>query len=292
MLRYFSDLIFDVGMHTGIDTEFYLRKGFRVVAVEANSELTTRANQKFHQEIADGRLVIIPKAIASRPGMVNFWFNQTNDEWSSLAQEYVSRNARVGAPSSARAVPAVLFSDLLRDHGIPYYLKIDIEGADHLCLESLHDFECRPPFVSVETSGTNDFGYTFQLLAHLYLLGYRHFKLVNQYMLHTYILPNPPREGEFVEYRFPRNASSGPFGEETPGPWVSIEAIIEKYRGILRLQNRYTVQAKRFRPVLSLLYYRLHGLFRREPVGWYDIHAKFDPGDEHPDAGLDLKSSS
>lgn len=292
MLRYFPDLIFDVGMHTGVDTEFYLRKGFRVVAVEANSDLTTQAKQKFDRDIAAGRLVIIPKAIASKPGLVNFWLNQTNDEWSSLTQEYVRRNARVGAASTATAVPAVRFSDLLRDHGIPYYLKIDIEGADHLCLESLHEFEYRPPFISVETSGTNDFGYTFQLLAHLYLLGYRQFKLVNQYMHHRYTLPNPPREGEFVEYRFPKNASSGPFGEETPGPWVSIEAIIEKYRKILCLQDRYTVQAKRFRPALSLLYYRLHDLFRREPVGWYDIHAKYEPGGEHADVGLDLKRPS
>lgn len=29
------DLIFDIGMHRGEDSEFYLRKGFRVVAVEA-----------------------------------------------------------------------------------------------------------------------------------------------------------------------------------------------------------------------------------------------------------------
>ena len=31
-----SDLIIDVGMHTGKDTLFYLQKGFRVVAIEAN----------------------------------------------------------------------------------------------------------------------------------------------------------------------------------------------------------------------------------------------------------------
>jgi hypothetical protein len=29
------DLIFDVGFHRGEDTDFYLKKGFRVVAVEA-----------------------------------------------------------------------------------------------------------------------------------------------------------------------------------------------------------------------------------------------------------------
>ena len=30
-----DDLIFDIGMHIGQDTEVYLKKGFRVVAVEA-----------------------------------------------------------------------------------------------------------------------------------------------------------------------------------------------------------------------------------------------------------------
>lgn len=31
-----SDRIFDIGMHRGEGTRFYLAKGFRVVAVEAN----------------------------------------------------------------------------------------------------------------------------------------------------------------------------------------------------------------------------------------------------------------
>jgi 16S rRNA A1518/A1519 N6-dimethyltransferase RsmA/KsgA/DIM1 with predicted DNA glycosylase/AP lyase activity len=33
-----KDLIYDVGMHHGEDTEFYLRKGFRVVAFEADPD--------------------------------------------------------------------------------------------------------------------------------------------------------------------------------------------------------------------------------------------------------------
>ena len=31
-----DDLIFDVGFHKGEDTEFYLKKGFPVVAADAN----------------------------------------------------------------------------------------------------------------------------------------------------------------------------------------------------------------------------------------------------------------
>lgn len=38
-----NSLIIDVGMHTGRDTEFYLKKGFNVVAIEANPELVKKA---------------------------------------------------------------------------------------------------------------------------------------------------------------------------------------------------------------------------------------------------------
>jgi hypothetical protein len=31
-----GNLIYDFGMHDGADTDYYLRKGFRVVAVEAD----------------------------------------------------------------------------------------------------------------------------------------------------------------------------------------------------------------------------------------------------------------
>lgn len=33
------NLIYDVGLHRGEDTDFYLKKGFHVVALEANPEL-------------------------------------------------------------------------------------------------------------------------------------------------------------------------------------------------------------------------------------------------------------
>ena len=36
---YDPNLIYDVGLHLGEDTEYYLKKGFRVIAFEANPEL-------------------------------------------------------------------------------------------------------------------------------------------------------------------------------------------------------------------------------------------------------------
>ena len=47
-----GDLIYDLGLHTGQDTEFYLKKGFNVVAIEANPLLVTEAEARFALEVA------------------------------------------------------------------------------------------------------------------------------------------------------------------------------------------------------------------------------------------------
>lgn len=43
-------------MHIGADTDFYLRKGFRVVAVEANPDLAARCQHRFRSEGDAGQL--------------------------------------------------------------------------------------------------------------------------------------------------------------------------------------------------------------------------------------------
>ena len=42
-----EDLIYDVGMHDGDDTAYYLDKGFQVVAVEANPVLVQSGRERF-----------------------------------------------------------------------------------------------------------------------------------------------------------------------------------------------------------------------------------------------------
>jgi predicted RNA methylase len=44
-----SDLVYDVGMNNGDDSAFYLRAGFRVVAVEANPLLCRAAESRFRR---------------------------------------------------------------------------------------------------------------------------------------------------------------------------------------------------------------------------------------------------
>ena len=64
-----TKLIFDIGMHHGLDTEFYLLKGFRVVAVEANPLLVRNAQERFANYLRSEQLVIVNLGIMNNPGI-------------------------------------------------------------------------------------------------------------------------------------------------------------------------------------------------------------------------------
>lgn len=260
-----DDLIFDVGMHDATDSEFYLRKGFRVVGIEANAELCRAAQARLPAEVASGRLTIVNAAIAGQDGEVTFYLNQQETEWGTTDPAYAAIYEHLGAPSRTVRVEATRFSRLLQDHGVPYYLKVDIEGADLLCFEDLAEFEARPRYVSIESPRTS-FERLFDQLALLWRLGYRRFKIIPQHQVARQTCPHPAREGLYVDHQFGLG-SSGLFGAELPGEWLDIEATLERYRWLLRV-NRWLGLSSSLRRRLP----RGRGMMDRFS-GWYDTHA-------------------
>src|SRR5438445_710549 len=74
-LRAADDLVVDLGAHRGHDTDFYLEKGFRVVAVEADPTLVGELRRRFAPAIAAGRLHVVPYGIHEREGAFAFYQN-------------------------------------------------------------------------------------------------------------------------------------------------------------------------------------------------------------------------
>ena len=71
-----QNLIFDVGAHLGEDTEFYLHKGFRVIAIEANPEACRLLAKRCSEYIENKQLSVINGAVSDRPGKINFYINE------------------------------------------------------------------------------------------------------------------------------------------------------------------------------------------------------------------------
>lgn len=240
-LRDGTPIIFDVGLHHGDDTDFYLKKGFDVVAVEADPRHVNAARIRFAGALAEKRLAIVSAAVASEPGQIDFYVNLEKDDWSSTDPAY---GARSGTRHERISVPAVTFDSLYSQvAGRVHYVKTDIEGGDIHVLEGLMRCRVRPRFFSVEAHKAD-------YLAYMRVLGYTRFKLVNQNLNWSQKCPNPPLEGQYVPHQFPGD-SSGPFGEEAPGTWISFEDCADLFLALKRAAIAY--------PSATNAWYDFHG---------------------------------
>jgi FkbM family methyltransferase len=273
MLR--RDLIMDVGMHDGTDTAYYLAKGFNVVAVEANPALVTAARRHFASEIEDGRLTIIGAAIAEEKGLARLAVCDEQTIWSTLDPDYVKRNSRKFRYRYVE-VPTLSFEELLLKHGVPYYLKIDIEGMDMLPVRALRGVRERPQYLSIESDVSSSHATRDRVdaeFAELWALGYRRFQFVNQRKLPRAIEPNPPLEGSYVGERFSAE-SSGPFGRELGGHWLTIRQARAQAM-LLRSKHNIGGYGGRWRGTpVGLAYAVTRRLVLRRAPSWYDLHAR------------------
>lgn len=231
-------LVFDIGMNDGRDSAYYLRRGNRVVAVEADPVLARQSEQRFAREIGEGRFAVVNVGIAEREGEADFWVCDDWTPWSSFDRESASRN---GSRHHAERVTLTTMEKLLAEFGVPYYCKVDIEGHDKYCLRGL-GAEAHPPIMSVELSGE------FPFIERMHALGYDRFKLVHQlsfsppsarwFSLRS-LLPGERVRAGFERIRgalrgglndgswYFRVGSSGPWPEDTPGRWMTHEQIRE-----------------------------------------------------------------
>jgi FkbM family methyltransferase len=271
-------LVYDVGMHIGEDTEYYLKKGYKVIAFEADPELAEYGRNKFIDAIAHGQLLIVEGAIVgsnaalSADGKVCFYKNLENTVWGTVVPEWSERNEHIGAKSVKICVGAVDFEKSINDYGMPYYMKIDIEGVDTVCLEALFKQEKRPAFISIESEKK----YYYKLLKEIEILeklGYTKFQARQQQWVSRQSESIVNQDGDIEEHIFQEGAS-GLFGLDLPNEWLNKDEIIYKYKKIFleyKLFGDYSYLHK-FR-IGKLIIRLLQKLLNRPVPGWYDTHA-------------------
>ena len=186
-------------MHNGDDTDFYLRKGFKVLAVEAAPQHVERANARFRAAIEADRLTILNVAVADFEGEIEFFLSE-EDGWASTRADMADKG--LGFGQQRIVVPCTTLDKILVGYPTPYFIKIDIEGRDRDCIESLRRLPEKPKFVSFEAD-LADPGQATAMLSMLASYGYKRFKLVNQAFHSILRMPNPPLEGRYEGYTTP-----------------------------------------------------------------------------------------
>jgi FkbM family methyltransferase len=280
-------LIYDVGAHKGEDTEFYLKKGFSVVAIEAVPQLCGELKQRFFDEVERGKLKILNLAVSRQTGTVNFYIDKKNSVWGTTKMDWVARNKPIGGgPIRKISVGSSSLSDMMKTHGVPRYCKIDIEGNDLDALKSLAAATTVPRFISLESEKIN-WMRLVEEFSILNDLGYRRFKIIDQSLVYLQNCPFPPLEGRYCNHAF-GFGSSGLFGDELPGKWLDMFEALEVYKGIFRgyALNGDNGFFSRRADVFHLLGHiqamiaNLRGFgsyinpaHTLPPAGWYDTHA-------------------
>ena len=146
------DLIFDLGMHQGHDSRFYLAKGFRVVGLEAVPGLCAAARTRLADH-AD-HLTIVNKALSGEAGtQVTFYTVPEKDDWGSLYKNAAEKGVQ---QSLEIEVTTTDLAELLDAFGVPHYVKCDLEGADVTFRDQLLRDNRRPTFVSLEVNSVRD----------------------------------------------------------------------------------------------------------------------------------------
>lgn len=205
-------IIYDFGSNNGDDIPYYLLKSDLVIAIEANPFLANLIKDRFKKEIKRGNLIVenYVCTVEDRPKMSPFFIHKT---FSPLSQLPTPSETQLEQFDKVM-LPSINVIDLIKKHGEPWYIKIDLEHYDHILLNELFINNITPPYISAEL-------HNIQVFAMMMALGkYNAFKLVDGksvpslYKNHCISTNNG-----FLTYSFPED-SSGPFGNDINGRWM------------------------------------------------------------------------
>lgn len=134
-----GDLVFDIGAHVGDRVASYRRLGARVVALEPQPLCSGALRSIFAD---DSDVVVVEAACGAAPGTVTFYVNSANPTVSTVSKDFV--DAAFGANGwhgqvwdTEISVPTVTLDDLIAEHGVPAFVKIDVEGYESAVLDGL-----------------------------------------------------------------------------------------------------------------------------------------------------------
>jgi FkbM family methyltransferase len=134
-----GDLVFDIGAHVGDRVAAFRRLGARVVAVEPQPALRMTLKLLHGRDRA---VTIEPVALGRSVGTIELRLNLDNPTVATASPDFIRAAAGAAgwegqAWTRTLAVPMTTLDVLIARHGVPAFIKIDVEGFEAEVLAGL-----------------------------------------------------------------------------------------------------------------------------------------------------------
>lgn len=135
-----GDLVFDIGAHLGDRTIAFTALGARVVALEPQPGIFAWLRRSVGHRSG---VTLRASAAGSAPGQAGLAISAAHPSVSTLADDWRSsigeRNAGFAGVRWEHevSVPVTTLDDLIHEHGVPRFCKIDVEGHEAEVLRGL-----------------------------------------------------------------------------------------------------------------------------------------------------------
>ena len=131
-----GDLCVDVGAHVGNRIRAWRALGAHAVAVEPQPRMVKTLERFFG---SDPQVTIMPVGLSDRPGELTLHVNTRNPTITSFSADWVDAFSRIeSAPFDEEvAVEVTTLDELIAQHGVPAFCKIDVEGFEDKVMAGL-----------------------------------------------------------------------------------------------------------------------------------------------------------
>ena len=155
-----GDLIFDIGANVGAKADVFLRLGARVVAVEPDHACSRTLEEKFLKfRVRPLPVTIVTRAVSDRVGTEQMLIDGPGSAVNTMSPKWAESLKKNKASfalghcglqfDQTKLVETTTIDELVDQQGLPFFIKIDVEGHELSALRGLHQ---PVPYLSFEVN--------------------------------------------------------------------------------------------------------------------------------------------